>query len=230
MRACGCGVGLPNAGGGKFPFFNVQFSKNHRPVPIERATLLPPSNERRQTHAHQNRQRYFVSLHSVDSKEEGKSLDALVRSRSESQSVAPTAPLARNSQKPRASTSSAASKNLTGPIWGYRVADNLFVASCKKTYFDQICRDDMLDFLYELRSRPSSETGQHIVESTVFNYFLKVMVFLNDRGIGKYVAREDWVQKKDWPVNECRLQGQETEETLPRLSRVVRHSAASAWR
>jgi integrase/recombinase XerD len=27
------------------------------------------------------------------------------------------------------------------------------------------------------------------------------MVFLNDRGIGKYVAREDWVQKKDWPVN-----------------------------
>lgn len=27
------------------------------------------------------------------------------------------------------------------------------------------------------------------------------MVFLNDRGIGKYVARADWVQKKDWPVN-----------------------------
>jgi integrase len=24
---------------------------------------------------------------------------------------------------------------------------------------------------------------------------------LNDRGIGKYVAREDWVQKKDWPIN-----------------------------
>jgi len=35
----------------------------------------------------------------------------------------------------------------------------------------------------------------------VFNYFLKTMVFLNDRGIGKYRVREDWVQKKDWPVN-----------------------------
>src|SRR5260370_6251230 len=84
---------------------------------------------------------------------------------------------------------------------GYRVAVNLFVASCKKTYFAQICRDDMLDFLPDLRTRPSRETGQPIGESTVFNYFLKTMVFLNDRGIGKYVAREDWVQKKDWPVN-----------------------------
>ena len=82
---------------------------------------------------------------------------------------------------------------------GYRTAVNLFVASCKKTYFDQICRDDMLDFLRELRTRPSRETGKPIGESIVFNYFLKTAVFLNDRGIGKYVAREDWVQKKDWP-------------------------------
>ena len=27
-----------NAGDGKFPFVNVQFSKNRRPIPIERAT------------------------------------------------------------------------------------------------------------------------------------------------------------------------------------------------
>lgn len=59
----------------------------------------------------------------------------------------------------------------------------------------------MLDFLHELRTRPSTETGKPIGESTVFNYFLKAIVFLNDRGIGRYVAREDWVQKKDWPVN-----------------------------
>ena len=83
---------------------------------------------------------------------------------------------------------------------GYRTAVNLFLASCKKTYFDQICRDDMLDFLHDLRTRPSRETGQPIGESTVFNYFLKAMVFLNDRGIG-YVAREDWFQRKDWPIN-----------------------------
>jgi integrase/recombinase XerD len=27
------------------------------------------------------------------------------------------------------------------------------------------------------------------------------LVFLNDRGIAKHVAREDWVRKKDWPIN-----------------------------
>src|SRR5260370_23052546 len=84
---------------------------------------------------------------------------------------------------------------------GYRTAVNLFVASCKKTYFDEICRDDMLDFLHDLRTRPSRKIGQPIGESTVFNYFLKTMAFLNDRGIGTHVTREDWVQKKDWPVN-----------------------------
>ena len=30
----------------------------------------------------------------------------------------------------------------------------------------------------------------------MFNYFLKTMVFLNDRGIGKYLAREDWAEKR----------------------------------
>ena len=45
---------------------------------------------------------------------------------------------------------------------GCRTAVNLFIASCKKTYFDQICRDDMLDFLHELRTRPSRETGKPI--------------------------------------------------------------------
>lgn len=36
-----------NAGDGKFPFVNVQFSKNHRPIPIEGATYyLRPSNAR----------------------------------------------------------------------------------------------------------------------------------------------------------------------------------------
>ena len=34
-----------NAGNGKFPFVNVQFSRNHRPLPIEGATYyLRPSN------------------------------------------------------------------------------------------------------------------------------------------------------------------------------------------
>src|ERR1700694_1729762 len=39
-----------NTGDGKFPFFNVQFSKNHRPIPIEGATYyLRPSSSGKRT-------------------------------------------------------------------------------------------------------------------------------------------------------------------------------------
>jgi hypothetical protein len=39
-----------NASDGEFPFVNVQFSKNHRPIPIERATYyLRPSNSGKRT-------------------------------------------------------------------------------------------------------------------------------------------------------------------------------------
>jgi len=31
-----------NVGDGRFPFVNVQLSKNHRPIPIEGATYYPP--------------------------------------------------------------------------------------------------------------------------------------------------------------------------------------------
>jgi len=63
------------------------------------------------------------------------------------------------------------------------------------------------------------------------------MVFLNDRGIGKYVAREDWVPKKDWPINVDKKKQeqkvrhrQETEEALPCGSRFIRYAAAPARR
>jgi hypothetical protein len=39
-----------NAGDGKFPFVNVQFSKNHPPIPIERASYyLRPSSSGKRT-------------------------------------------------------------------------------------------------------------------------------------------------------------------------------------
>ena len=63
---------------------------------------------------------------------------------------------------------------------GHRAAVSLFVASCKKTFFDEICRDDMLDFLQELRTRPSDATGAPIGESTVFNDYDSAML----NGIG----------------------------------------------
>ena len=59
----------------------------------------------------------------------------------------------------------------------------------------------MLDYVYLLRNCKPAKTDSRFGESTVFNYFLKTMVFLNDRGIARHVTKEDWVQKKDWHVN-----------------------------
>ncbi len=77
---------------------------------------------------------------------------------------------------------------------GYKNAVNLFLASCKKTYLDEITRDDMLDFKACLAGRGDGA-------STIFNTFLKVVVFLNDRGIGECVKKENWIRRKDWPPN-----------------------------
>jgi integrase len=190
-----------NAGDGKFPFVNVQFSKNHRPIPIEGATYyLRPSRSGKRTPIKIGKD--VTEAHTALIRmEDGKSLDNLATLHAEPQSVHPM-PVHRKRVAEAAREYIERSKQKSRKTYlGYRTAVNLFVASCKKTYFDQICRDDMLDFLHELRTRPSRETGKPIGESTVFNYFLKTMVFLNDRSIGKYVAREDWVQKKDWPIN-----------------------------
>jgi hypothetical protein len=42
-------IARTNAGDGKFPFVSVQFSKNHRPIPIEGATyyLRPSGGDKR---------------------------------------------------------------------------------------------------------------------------------------------------------------------------------------
>ncbi|MDP9337423.1 MAG: site-specific integrase [Acidobacteriota bacterium] len=190
-----------NAGDGKFPFVNVQFSKNHRPIPIKGATYyLRPSSSGKRTPIKIGKD--VAEAHTALIRmEDGKSANNLATLHAEPQSVHPmTAPRKRVAEAAREYIERSKQKSRKTYL-GYRTAVNLFVTNCKKTYFDQICRDDMLDFLHELRTRPSRETGKPIGESTVFNYFLKTMVFLNDRSIGKYVAREDWVQKKDWPIN-----------------------------
>lgn len=190
-----------NAGDGKFPFVKVQFSKNHRPIPIEGATYyLRPSNSGKRTPIKIGKD-VAVAYTALIRKEDGQPLEYPAALHVGPPSSIPTAvPRKRVTETAREYIERSKQKSRKTYL-GYRTAVNLFVAGCKKTYFDQICRDDMLDFLHELRTRPSTETGKPIGESTVFNYFLKTMVFLNDRGIGKYVAREDWVQKKDWPVN-----------------------------
>jgi hypothetical protein len=180
-----------NTGDGRFPFVNVQFSKNHRPTPIEGATYyLRPSNNGKRTPIRVGKDvaAAHTALINMDYDQQHKRPN-VVRADPPSMLAAPT---------PRKTLVEAAreyierSKQKSRKTYlGYRTAVNLFVASCKKSYFDEICRDDMLGFLHDLRTRPSRETGQPIGESTVFNYFLKTMVFLNDRGIGKYVVREN---------------------------------------
>lgn len=190
-----------NVGNGKFPFVNVQFSKNHRPIPIEGATYyLRPTSRGRRTPIRIGKDVALAHTAMINM-DCGRPFESPAMPESNPPSAV-TGTLCRKTVEEAAREYIQRSKQKAHKTYlGYRTAVNLFVARCKKTYVDEICRDDMLDFLHELRTRPSRETGKPIGESTVFNYFLKTMVFLNDRGIGKYVMREDWVQKKDWPVN-----------------------------
>jgi integrase len=185
----------------RFPFVNVQFSKNHRPIPIEGATYyLRPSSSGKRTPIKIGKD-VSVAHTALIRMEDGQPLECIAALHAGPASSIPVAaPRKRVAEAAREYIERSKQKSRRTYL-GYRVAVNLFLASCKKIHVDQICRDDMLDFLHDLRTRASRETGKPIGESTVFNYFLKTMVFLNDRGIAKYVAREDWVQKKDWPVN-----------------------------
>jgi integrase len=189
-----------NAGGGKFPFVNVQFTKNHRPIPIEGATyyLRRSGGTRTPLKIGKDLAAAHAALLNMDDAEMPNevrevrllsSSDKPVSSQRKTVVGAAREYLERSKQKSRKT------------YIGYRTAVNLFALSCKKTHFDEIRRDDLLDYVYLLRNCKSAKTGGPLGESTVFNYFLKTMVFLNDRGIAKYVAKEDWVQKKDWPVN-----------------------------
>jgi integrase len=216
-----------NAGDGKFPFVNVRFSKNHRPIAIDGATYyLRPTNSGKRTPIPVGTD-VAVAHTALINMDSGRPVERPAM-------VAANPPSSTRTIVPRKTVQQAAreyierSKEKSRKTYlGYRTAVNLFVASCKKNYFDELRRDDMLDFLHDLRTQPSRETGKPMGESTVFNYFLKTIVFLNDRGIGKYVPKEDWVQKKDWPVNVDKRNRNKkyatyTEQEIARMLRVTK--------
>jgi integrase len=190
-----------NAGDGKFPYVNVQFSKNHRPIPIEGATYyLRPGNRGRRTPIRIGKDlnaAFAALLNMEDCKAPNNSAVLPAVSASVVPTTVPRKTIAESAREYIERSSEKSRKTFIG----YRTSVNLFVQNCNKTYVDEIRRDDMLDYLCFLRNCKTSKTGGRFGESTVFNYFLKTMVFLNDRGIAKYVAKEDWVQKKDWPIN-----------------------------
>lgn len=76
---------------------------------------------------------------------------------------------------------------------GYKDAVELFLSTCKKTYLDELTRDDMIALKEVLKSKYASQT--------VFSTFMKVLTFLNDCRIEKHVKQDTWIQRKDRPVN-----------------------------
>lgn len=173
-----------NAGNGRFPFVNVQFTKTHRPIPIAGATyyLRRSGGARTPIRIGNDLAAAHVALLHMDDREIPNGVREVtlrtpsnkpVGSQRKTVVDAAREYLERSKQKSRKT------------YIGYRTAVNLFAQSCKKTYFDEIRRDDMLDYVYLLRTYKSAKTGSRFGESAVFNYFLKTMVFLNDRGIAR---------------------------------------------
>jgi hypothetical protein len=127
-----------NAGDGKFPFVTVQFSKNLRPIPIEGATYyLRPSGGDKRTPIKIGKD-ISLAQAAIIRMEDGRSLHTLAAPREEPRSQVAAVP-------PRKTVAEAAreyierSKQKSRKTYlGYRVAVNLFVGGCKKTYFDQI--------------------------------------------------------------------------------------------
>lgn len=76
---------------------------------------------------------------------------------------------------------------------GYRDAVEFFLSICKKTYLDELTRDDMIALKEALKERYALQT--------VFSTWMKVSTFLNDCHIEKLVNRDTWIQRKDRPVN-----------------------------
>ena len=129
-----------------------------------RSHLLPTSWQQGQAHPNQNRKRCQCGDRSLT--EHGKlqstkhccrvpygSLCCRARPCTTQDSSRSRVYIERSSQKSRKT------------FIGYRSAVNLFVQSCKKTYFHEIRRDDMLDYLFRLRKCVSPKTGRRFGES-----------------------------------------------------------------
>ena len=136
-----------NAGDGKFPFVNVQFSRNHRPIPIEGATYyLRPGNRGSRTPIRIGKD-LSAAIAALLNMEDCKALNNIAVLPTVRASVVPaTVPRKTIAEAAREYIERSRQKSHKTFI-GYRTAVNLFVQSCKKTYFDDIRRDDMLDYL-----------------------------------------------------------------------------------
>jgi hypothetical protein len=122
--------------------------KSHRPIPIEGATYyLRPSNGGKRTPIRIGKDLALAHT-ALIGMDYGQPFEAPTAVHADLPSTVPST-IARKTVGDAAREYIERSKQKSRKTYlGYRAAVNLFVASCKKNYFDEICRDDMLDFLY----------------------------------------------------------------------------------
>lgn len=73
----------------------------------------------------------------------------------------------------------------------YRKALEYFMKSCEKKNLEQINRDDMIKFIFFLRNLKNAG-GDRQSDRSVYNKFLRVVIFLKACGIKSLVNRNDW--------------------------------------
>jgi len=136
-----------NAGNGRFPFVNVQFTKTHRPIPIAAATYYL----RRSGGAHtpirigKDLAAAHAALLHMDDREVPNKVREVTLGTPSNEPVSSQRKTVVDEAREYLERSKQKSRKT---YIGYRTAVNLFAQSCKKTYFDEIRRDDMLDYVY----------------------------------------------------------------------------------
>ena len=136
-----------NAGNGRFPFVNVQFTKTHRPIPIAAATYYL----RRSGGAHtpirigKDLAAAHAALLHMDDREVPNKVREVTLGTPSNEPVSSQRKTVVDEAREYLERSKQKSRKT---YIGYRTAVNLFAQSCKRTYFDEIRRDDMLDYVY----------------------------------------------------------------------------------
>src|SRR6516225_300413 len=125
-----------NAGKGRFPFLNVPFSRNHRPIAVPGATyyLRPTGGKRTPIRIGKDVSAAYTALIKM---EEGGRFDIASPQLNRNSSNLPTA--TRNTVEETARKYIERSKQKSHKTYqSYRNAVSFFAQNCAKTYFDEV--------------------------------------------------------------------------------------------
>jgi len=129
-----------NAGNGRFPFVNVQFTKTHRPIPIAGATyyLRRSGGARTPIRIGKDLAAAQAAFLHMDDREIPNEVREVTLRAPSNKPIGPQRKTVVDAAKEYLERSKQKSRKT---YIGYRTAVNLFTHSCKKTYFDEIRRD-----------------------------------------------------------------------------------------